>query len=87
MIQATIQPDGSVRLPAEALETLGAEPGDEVKIFLDNRKKAVRLERTSGDPWADAMRETKSKDLGDILAEQKKREAEADELFRRKLGE
>ena len=86
-MQIKIEADGSLRLPPEALQTLGAEPGDDVKLFLDNRKKQIRMERTSGDAWADAMRETKSKGLEDIFADQQKREAEADDIFKRKLGE
>jgi len=79
--------DGSVRLPADVLEALGAEPGDTLKLIVDRRRKSVRLERVSEDPWADALREGPSKGLEDILADQQKRQAEADELFNRKLKE
>ena len=78
-------PDGSLKLPPDALDALGAEPGDEVKLFIDSRKKVVRIERHSDDPWADAMREKKSKGLEDLLAEQQKRQQAADDLFNRKL--
>ena len=86
-MQIKLEADGSLRLPPEALQTLGAEPGDEVKLFLDNRKKQIRMERTSGDPWADAMRENKPKGMEDIFADQQQREAAAEDIFKRKLGE
>jgi antitoxin component of MazEF toxin-antitoxin module len=79
--------DGSVRLPPEALEALGAEPGDTLKLFVDRKRKFLRLERVSEDPWADALREGPSKGLEDILADQQKRQAEADALFNKKLKE
>ena len=82
-MQVTISEDGSIRIPREALDVLGAEPGDDLKVILDRRRRAVRLERTSGDPWADAMREPKSKDFEDLLEEQKRREAEARAAFDR----
>ena len=80
-----INKDGSVRLPPEVLEALGAEPGDNLKFVIDRRRKSVRLERVSDDPWADAMREGSSKGMEDILADQEKRQADADSAFDRKL--
>ena len=77
--------DGSVRLPAEVLEALGAAPGDTLKLFVDRKRKSIRLERVSDDPWADAMRQAPEKKLDDILADQQKRQSEADDLFDRKL--
>ena len=77
--------DGTLRLPPDALDALGAEAGDEVKLFIDSRKKFVRIERHSDDPWADALREKKSKGLEDLLAEQQKRQAAADDLFNKRL--
>ena len=79
--------DGSVRLPPEALEALGADPGDTLNLFIDRKRKLVRLERFSEDPWSDAMREGPSKGMEDLLADQQKRQAEAEDLFDRKLKE
>ncbi|MEM8883397.1 MAG: hypothetical protein AAGD14_04980 [Planctomycetota bacterium] len=84
-MKLTIGADGSLKLPPEALEALGAEPGDTVKLNLDARQKRVRMERVSDDPWADAMREGPSKGFDDVLSDQQKREAEAKDLFDRKL--
>jgi bifunctional DNA-binding transcriptional regulator/antitoxin component of YhaV-PrlF toxin-antitoxin module len=86
-VKLPISKDGSVRLPNEVLEALMAEPGDTLKVFVDKKRKAVRLERFSEDPWADAMREGPSKGLEDILADQQKRQAEAEDLFDQKLKE
>ena len=80
-----IYKDGSVRLPAEVLEALAAEPGDTLKIFVDKKRKSVRLERFSDDPWADAMRESSSKGFDDILADQQKRQEAADDIFNQRL--
>jgi len=80
-----IAPDGSLKLPPDALDALGAEPGDEVRLFVDSRKKVVRVERYSDDPWADALKEKKSKGLDDLFAEQQKRQAAADDLFSQRL--
>ena len=80
-----IQPDGSVKLPKDALEALGAEPGDEVRIFVDTRKKAVRIERHSDDPWADALKAKPQKGIEDIFEEQKRRQAEAEQIFKKRF--
>ena len=45
----------------------------------------MRIERYSDDPWADAMREKKSKGLEDLLADQQKRQQAADDLFKQRL--
>ena len=82
-----IAKDGSIRLPAELLQALGAEPGDTLKFVIDRRRKTVRFERVSEDAWADAMREGPSKKLDDILADQQKRQADAEDLFDKKLKE
>ena len=83
--RAKIESDGSLRLPPEALAALGAEPGDEVRLFVDSRRKSVRIERHSADPWADAMKEKPSHDMEDLFAQQKRREAEADDIFQKRL--
>ena len=80
-----IEADGSLRLPPEALAALGAVPGDELKLFIDTRGKSVRIERHSVDPWADAMKDKPSQDMEDLFAQQKQREAEADETFQKRL--
>jgi len=80
-----IEPDGSLKLPREALDAIGAEPGDDVKLFVDSRRKFVRVERHSEDPWADALKEKKSKGLEDLFAEQQKRQTDADDLFNKRL--
>ena len=83
----TIEPDGTLRLPPEALAALGARPGDEVRLFIDSRKKSVRIERHSDDPWADALKEKPSQGLDELLAAQQKRQAEADDIFDKRLRE
>ena len=42
---------------------------------------------TTEDPWADAMRDGPSKGFDDILADQQKRQAEAEDLFNKKMKE
>lgn len=81
-------PGGEVKLPADALEALGIEPEDkEVEIFVDTRRKQVRLERHVEDPWADALKEKEQKGLEDLMADQTQREQDAQDLFERKLKE
>ena len=82
-----IESDGSLRLPPEALAALGAEAGDEVRLLIDTRRKSVRIERHSADPWADAIKEKPSHDMDDLFAQQKRREADADEIFQKRLRE
>jgi antitoxin component of MazEF toxin-antitoxin module len=84
-MQIKLESDGSLRLPQSVLDAIGAEPGDELKLFVDNRRKSVRIERYATDPWADAMREQKTKKLDDVLADQEKRHADAEDLFDKKL--
>ena len=84
-MEIKLDADGSLRLPQSVLDAIGAAPGDELKLFVDNRRKSVRIERHAVDPWADAMREQKTKKLDDVLAEQQKRHAEAEDLFDKKL--
>ena len=84
-MQIKLEADGSLRLPQSVLDAIGAEPGDELKLFVDNRRKSVRIERFATDPWADAMREQKTKKLDDVLADQQKRHAEAEDLFDKKM--
>ncbi|MHC4953779.1 MAG: hypothetical protein ACYTGZ_07800 [Planctomycetota bacterium] len=81
----SIQPDGSIKLPHEALEAIGAEPGDEVRLFIDGRKKVIRIERHSDDPWADALKEKPKQDMEGIFEEQKRRQAEAEAIFKKRL--
>jgi bifunctional DNA-binding transcriptional regulator/antitoxin component of YhaV-PrlF toxin-antitoxin module len=79
---------GELKLPPDALEALGIEPEDKaVEIFVDTRRKQIRLERHVDDPWADALKKKEEKDLEDLMADQEQREAEAQELFERKLKE
>jgi len=86
-VKVLLAPDGSVKLPPEVLEALGAEPGDTIRLFVDRRRKSVRLERFSEDPWADALREGPARDIEDLLSDQKKRQSEAEDLFDKKLRE
>ena len=66
---------------------MGAEPGDEVRLFIDGRKKAIRIERHSDDPWADAMKEKPKIGMKDIFEDQKRRQAEAEQTFKKRLKE
>lgn len=76
---------GEIRLPPDALEMLEIEPGGKVEIFVDTRRKQVRLERHSDDPWADALRQKQQKGFDDLLAEQSQRESDAADLFDQRL--
>ncbi|MHC4819197.1 MAG: hypothetical protein ACYTF8_14205 [Planctomycetota bacterium] len=79
---------GELKLPPDVLETLGIEPEDkEVEIFLDTRRKQLRVERHVDDPWAEALRQKEERDFEDLMADQEQREADAEDLFNRKLKE
>jgi len=79
---------GELKLPPDVLEALGIEAEDkEVEIFLDTRRKQLRVERHVDDPWAEALREKKEREFEDLMADQQQREADAQDLFERKLKE
>ena len=81
-------PGGELKLPPDVLEALGIEPEDKVvEIFLDTRRKQIRLERHVDDPWAEAMRNRPERGIEDLMADQEQREADAEDLFDRKLKE
>jgi len=79
---------GELKLPPDVLEKLGIEPEDkEVEIFLDTRRKQLRVERHVDDPWAEALRQKEEPGFEDLMADQQQREADAEDLFKRKLKE
>jgi hypothetical protein len=78
---------GEIHLPPEAMELLELEPGHQVKLFLDKRRKQIRLERMVEDPWGEAMDRKSEKGFEDILGEQKDRDQEAADYFDKKIKE
>jgi antitoxin component of MazEF toxin-antitoxin module len=78
---------GELKLPAEALEALELEPGQEVSLEIDTRRKQLRLERHVADAWAEAMKEKPQKGLEDLMDEQKQREQAAKEHFEKRIKE
>jgi hypothetical protein len=79
---------GELKLPPDVLEALGIEPEDkEVEIFVDTRRKQLRIERHVDDPWAEALKEKPEKGFEDLMSDQEQREADAQDLFDRKLKE
>ena len=78
--------DGALRLPPDVLEALGIEAEDrEVEIFVDTRRKQLRVERHVDDPWAEALKQKEQKGFDDLHAEQAERDAEAKRIFEEKL--
>jgi len=82
-----VGPGGEVRLPPDALEAIEFQPGDEVELIIDTRRKQIHLERHVADPWAEAMRKKPEKGLEDLMDEQKQREEDAKELWERRVKE
>jgi antitoxin component of MazEF toxin-antitoxin module len=78
---------GELKLPPEALEALELEPGHELSLEIDTRRKQLRLERFVVDAWAEAMKEKPQKGLEDLMDEQKQRDAAAKELFEKRVKE
>jgi len=78
-------PKGELLLPPEALDLLGVKPGGEVALHLDDRKRAVSLERHVSDPWAEALREKEKPEIEDLFAEDRKRQEAAKQAFEQKL--
>ena len=76
---------GELKLPPEALEALELEPGQEMSLEIDTRRKQLRLERFVADAWSEALKEKPQKGMEDILDEQKQREQAAKELFEKRL--
>jgi len=79
--------DGSLKLPPDMLEALELEPGQKVRVFLDTRRKELRVERHVDDPWAEAMKRKQGPDFDDLFADQSRREAEADRIFDEKMNQ
>ncbi len=77
--------NGEVKLPPDVLEAIGHEEGEDVRIFVDTRRKQVRLERHVDDPWADALKQKDEKGFDDLMDEQKGREDAAKRLFEERL--
>jgi len=82
-----VGPGGEVRLPRDALQSLELEPGGEVELFVDTRRKQIRLERHVQDAWEEALREKPKKGFDDLMDEQSRRDVAAAELFEKKLKE
>jgi len=78
---------GELKLPQEALEALELEPGHELTLEIDTRKKQLRLERFVADAWAEALKEKPQKGMEDLLDEQKQRDEAAKGLFEKRLKE
>lgn len=76
---------GEVKLPPEALEALELEPGGEMSLEIDTRRKQLRLERHVDDAWGEALKEKPQKGMEDLLDEQKKRDEAAKEMFEKRL--
>lgn len=76
---------GEVKLPPEALEALELEPGGEMSLEIDTRRKQLRLERHVDDAWAEALKEKPQKGLEDLMQDQKQRDEAAKELFEKRL--
>ncbi|MHC4225254.1 MAG: hypothetical protein ACYSX0_12435 [Planctomycetota bacterium] len=79
--------DGEIRLPPEAIEVMELKPGEQVELFVDRRRKQIRIERHVEDAWSEAMKKKQEKDFEDILSEQTDRENAATEFFEKKLKE
>jgi len=82
-----VGPDGSVRLPADVLESLEIAPGGKVALNVDTRHKVIRLERHVEDPWAEALRDKNTKGFDDLLSDQEARDREAHRIFEERLKE
>ncbi|MGQ0612134.1 MAG: hypothetical protein ACT4PV_00070 [Planctomycetaceae bacterium] len=78
-------PKGELQLPDEALQALELKPGESVKLRIDARHKVLHLERHVDDPWSEALKGKKGRELEDLLTEQKQRDAEATRLFEQRL--
>lgn len=78
---------GELKLPPEALEALELEPGGEMTLEIDTRRKQLRLERFVADAWSEALKEKPQKGMEDLLDEQKQREQAAKEMFEKRLRE
>ena len=79
-----VGPDGEIKLPADVIEKLDIELGGAVEIFLDTRRKQLRIERHTDDPWADALQQKEQRGFEDLMGEQQERDAAAEELFDQK---
>jgi len=76
---------GEFRLPLDALEAIGWEAGDAVEIRIDTRRRQIQLERHVEDAWAEALKEKPAKGFEDLAKDQEQREAEAKDLFERRI--
>ena len=80
-VRLDVGADGRIRLPPAALEALGHEKGEQVTLYIDTRRKCLRIERHVADAWGEALKEKPRKGLEDLFDEQKDREKEAERMF------
>jgi len=83
----TVGKDGTIRFPPDTLEALDIHPGGQVKLFVDTRRQALRVERHSEDPWSDALRQKPQTGFDEIFDAQKEREEQARKLFEKRVKE
>ncbi len=76
-----------VTLPADAVEALGLESGEKVQLYIDVRRKAIRLERHVDDPWADALKDKDTPGFEDLMKDHQSREDDAKKHFEKRLKE
>jgi len=86
-VRLKLGPGGEVKIPAEAMEALELEPGADLVVEIDTRRKQLHLERHVDDAWAEAMKEKPQKGLEDLMSEQQAREEAAKELFEKRIKE
>ncbi len=83
-IPLKVGPDGSVVLPKDALDAIDVSAGGDVKLFVDTRRKSLRIERHVDDVWAEALGPRTQKNFDDVLSEQRQREKDAEDIFNRR---
>jgi antitoxin component of MazEF toxin-antitoxin module len=82
-----VGPEFEVKLPADVVEALGLESGEKVQIYIDARRKAVRLERHVDDPWTEALKDKDTPGFEDLMQDHDARQEDAKKLFEQKLKE
>ena len=77
--------NGEIKLPLDVLEALGHEEGEEVRIYIDTRRKQLRIERYVDDPWGEALKKKEERGFEDLMGDQKARDEAAKNLFEERL--
>ena len=82
-VRVQVRKDGSIPLPKEVLEALGAGPGS--YLLLKVVEGRLEVEKTTYDPWTEGLKKKGPASFEEIMKKQKEGLQEAEKDFMEKL--